>query len=235
MRGAVVGSALVHVALIAALLVLRPSIARIVPGPDVVQVALIDASDLEAAAAPSPQPPAPAPAPKVETPPPAEPEGIRIEKPKKKKTEKPVKQEEPREAAPEAAPPAPEPPPPAAPRITLPMTAIGSAGLKGQVAVDGSQFEFAYYLALIRSRIGQVWSPPAGLATGGAVVRAVVYFRIQRDGRITDAQLETPSGVEFFDRSALRAVTLSDPMPPLPLGYGGGALGVHFGFEYAAP
>jgi TonB family protein len=233
MRSAIIGSALAHVALIGALLFMRPSIAHIVPGPDVVQVALIDPSDL-AAAAPSPAPPAPAPAPKIETPPPAEPKGIRIEKPKKKPPEKPVQKQEPPEEPREVAPP-PAEPPSAAPRVTLPMASIGNAGLKGQVAVDGSQFEFAYYLALIRSRIGQVWSPPAGLATGGAVVRAVVYFRIERDGRIAGARLETSSGVEFFDRSALRAVTLSDPMPPLPLGYGGGDLGVHFGFEYAAP
>ena len=43
------------------------------------------------------------------------------------------------------------------------------------------------------------------------------------------------SGFEFFDSSALRAVMLSDPMPPLPFGYNGDDLGVHFGFEYEVP
>jgi hypothetical protein len=33
----------------------------------------------------------------------------------------------------------------------------------------------------------------------------------------------------------VRAVTISVPLPPLPLGYAGSDLGVHFGFEYAAP
>jgi hypothetical protein len=41
--------------------------------------------------------------------------------------------------------------------------------------------------------------------------------------------------MEFFDHSALRAVMVSDPLPPLPLGFTGEDLGVHFGFEYAAP
>ena len=233
MRAAVLLSTIVHLALIAALLVVRPPAAPILPGPDVVQVALLDASDLSAATAPAVPP---APAPKNETPPPAEPDGVRIEKQKKKAVKpEPPKPEETKQE-PEAPPPpvAPEPPP-GTPRVTLPMAAIGGAGLKGQVAVDGQQFEFAYYLALIRNRIGQAWEPPAGLATGGAPVRAVVYFRIQRDGRVTGTRLESGSGAEFFDRSALRAVQLSDPMPPLPLGYGGADLGVHFGFEYAAP
>jgi UDP-2,3-diacylglucosamine pyrophosphatase LpxH len=37
---------------------------------------------------------------------------------------------------------------------------------------------------------------------------------------------------ECFDRSALRAVTISDPLPPLPDGFGGSELGVHFGFDW---
>ena len=30
-------------------------------------------------------------------------------------------------------------------------------------------------------------------------------------------------------------VTVSDPLPPLPLGFPGSDLGIHFGFEYARP
>ena len=43
------------------------------------------------------------------------------------------------------------------------------------------------------------------------------------------------TGFEYFDQSAIRSIQLGDPMPPLPLGYGGGDLGVHFGFEFVAP
>ncbi len=70
---------------------------------------------------------------------------------------------------------------------------------------------------------------------GGQPVRAVVYFRVSRDGGVSAIRLESPSGVEFFDRSALRAIALSAPLPPLPLGFAGSDLGIHFGFEYAAP
>jgi TonB family protein len=66
-------------------------------------------------------------------------------------------------------------------------------------------------------------------------VRTVIYFRIGRSGELEASSLETASGIEFFDRSAQRAVTLSDPLPPLPLGFAGGTLGVHFGFEWETP
>jgi protein TonB len=138
-------------------------------------------------------------------------------KPRKKAIEKPKSEE------------------PAAPAAALPYAATGPPGLKGQVAVEGANFEFTYYLLLVRNRVASGWTPPTGLVTGGQPVRAVVFFRVARDGSVSDIRLESASGVEFFDRSTLRAVTLSAPLPPLPLGYGGSELGIHFGFEYATP
>jgi len=147
-------------------------------------------------------------------------EGVKIETPKPTKPPKPQ--------------PSPAPHTRAA-ASTLPSAQVGPAGLKGDVNVDTGDFEFTYYLVLIRNRIAGNWSPPSGISTGGNPVRAVVYFRIGRGGELSDIRIETASGVEFFDHSALRAVTISDPMPPLPLGFTGGELGVHFGFDWEAP
>ena len=66
-------------------------------------------------------------------------------------------------------------------------------------------------------------------------MQCVVFFHVARGGSVSAIRLETGSGVEFFDRAALRAVSLSDPLPPLPLGFPGSDLGIHFGFEYARP
>jgi protein TonB len=117
----------------------------------------------------------------------------------------------------------------------LPAAPAGPAGLTGEVAVDTGDFEFTYYLLLVRNRVAENWSPPTGLAMRGQPVHAVVRFRITREGEVTGAVIERASGMEFFDHSALRAVMVSDPLPPLPLGFTGEDLGVHFGFEYAAP
>jgi|SRR5437867_1175347 len=219
MRGSVMGSGVVHVALLVTLLVVRGPIAHIVPGPEVVQVALIDPSAV------APPAPTPAPAPPPETKPvevkPDEETGVKLEpvKPKKAKPVERKPQERPRAAAAPA----------------LPSARLGETGLSGDVTVDATNFEFTYYLVLVRNRIASNWTPPAGLATGGNPVRAVVYFRIGRGGEIIGIRLETGSGAEFFDRAALRSVVISDPMPPLPLGFSGGDLGVHFGFEWESP
>jgi len=110
---------------------------------------------------------------------------------------------------------------------------MGPAGLSGEVAVDAADFEFTYYLMQVRAKIAQNWSALG--ATSGEKLRAVVYFKIARNGGISGARIETGSGSDYFDRSALRAVGVSHPLPPLPLGFNGADLGVHFGFEYQQP
>jgi TonB family protein len=189
----------------------------LVPGPDVVQVSLVDASLSAAPAAP------PAPAPEARpSPAPTEDTGIRIEKTKKKKPA-----EKPREEAPE--PPAAKPAPPsAAPVVALPYADMGG-GMRGQVAVDAKNFEFAYYLQQVRVLIARNWTPQPGLPPGTHVD---VYFRVARDGSITSPVVERSSGNEFFDQSAQRAVIVTGHLPPLPLGWSGSDLGIHFGFEY---
>jgi TonB family protein len=218
MRPAIIGSSLVHVALAVIVFIVRGPTTMVIPGPDVVQVALLDPSATLAVAPPEPkvEPPAP---PKLDEVKPVEDEGVKLEPEKKKKKVEPKEE---------------TPAPTHSPPMALPSAPAGTAGLRGDVSVDGANFEFTYYLVLVRNKIASNWAPPAGLA-GGQKVRVVVYFKIARGGEVAGAAIETGSGVEFFDRSAMRAVMLSDPLPPLPLGYSGSQLGIHFGFDWAAP
>jgi protein TonB len=223
MRGAITGSALVHLAVVLALMLVRTPTPIVIGGPETVTVALLDASAMAALAAAAP---APAPA--------AEDEGVRLDPPRPDETPRPqARREPPRPPAPPADRPA--KPTSDAGTTNLPMASIGGPGLRGSVAVDARDFEFAYYLRLVRDHIARHWSPPAGLATGGRPVQAVVQFRVARSGQITGVRVEESSGIDFFDRAASRAVTISDPLPPLPLGWPGSDLGVHFGFEYTGP
>jgi len=219
MKGSLAGSAVVHVALTAGLFLWRTGGTVLVPGPDVVQVSLVDASLAAAPAAP----PAPAVEPQRE-PPPSEETGIRIEKRPKAKAE-PKRREE----TPPAVKPARPAPPSAAPRVALPYAEMGG-GMRGQVAIDASNFEFAYYLQQVRVLIARNWTPQPGLPQG---TRAEVYFRVSRDGSITAPLVERSSGNEFFDQAAQRAVLVTGHLPPLPLGWAGSDLGIHFGFEYS--
>ena len=214
MRGALTGSALVHVAGAIVLLVTRPTRSILVPGPDVVQVALVDAA-LAAVPAPPVAASAPEPVPAVEE------KGVRLEKAPKEKP-RPEREEH---AKPAVA----APTPAAAPsRIVLPYANVG-AGMSGQVAVDASNFEFAYYLQQVRISIARNWSPTAGVPAG---TRVDIYFHVTRDGSLTSPRVETSSGNAYFDQSAVRAVIVTGHLPPLPLGYNGSDLGIHFGFEY---
>ena len=223
MRGGWTISLLVHGALLSLLFVTRPHRTIALPGPEVVRVALVDASQIPSEPAATPVAPAP----------PPDEQGVRLPDMKPKPVAKPAPKKVERKPTPQTRPTTPAPATSAT--TTLAPARVGAAGLVGSMGVDAADFPFSYYLAAVRDRIAANWQPPSGLATGGEPVKATVYFRIVRSGNVVDARLETASGTEYFDRSALRAVMLSDPMPPLPAGFTSGDLGVHFGFEWESP
>ncbi len=98
------------------------------------------------------------------------------------------------------------------------------------VRVDDPDFRFAYYLEIIKERVSSNWSPPP-ISGAGASTNSVIYFRISKSGAIADTKVEKKSGYDLFDKAAIRAVKLCDPLPPLPAGFKSKWLGVHFEFE----
>lgn len=124
---------------------------------------------------------------------------------------------------PPVAKPAPTPPA-AAPGTTTAEVPIGGSGVTG---LEGGDFPYTLYIQGMHRRIGNNWFRPT-VAPGTATV---IYFRIQRDGTISEARVETPSGNGTFDRAALSAVRSSSPLNPLPFAYNGTYLGVHQTFR----
>jgi TonB family protein len=61
---------------------------------------------------------------------------------------------------------------------------------------------------------------------------ALVVFRIQRDGRLTDIELERSSSYPALDLTAQRALFLTQRVPPLPSAFPDDHLTVHLRFEY---
>lgn len=104
---------------------------------------------------------------------------------------------------------------------------VGFGGRGSIVNLEGANFEYAYYLSIVQDRIGSNW---VRSYVGKGKVR--VYFRIKRNGNIAGAMIEESSGDVGLDRLALRAITASSPMPPLPEGYTGNDLGIHIWFNY---
>jgi TonB family protein len=152
---------------------------------------------------PRPEPPKPAPEPKPKVEAPVLPD--RKAPPEKPKPEK-----------------SPEPEPPA-----VEGTPTGAAsGLQMGAAVaafDNPDFTYGYYVDQMLAKISSNWArPPVGSG-----VEATLYFRIQRDGRITDLSIARSSGINAFDLAALRAVQASSPLPPLPRAFHEDSLGVN--------
>ena len=104
--------------------------------------------------------------------------------------------------------------------------ARGSASID----IEGQNFSDDFYLNLIMTKVANNWLNPL---RGGRKMATTIYFRIQRDGKVSDAKIEKKSGNSLLDQSALRAVLASSPLPPLPESYSGDFLGVHFEFEHS--
>lgn len=108
--------------------------------------------------------------------------------------------------------------------IAAPDIAVGASGVTG---LEGGDFPYSLYIQTMQRKIGANWFRPQ--AAAGATV--IIYYRVLRDGTITDAKVQTPSGNGTFDRAALSAVRSASPLNPLPFAYSGTYLGVHLTFR----
>ncbi len=131
-------------------------------------------------------------------------------KPKAVSEEKPVKEEKKIVS----------PPPP----TPFPASAVSPGS---GVSVESAKFHYTYYLNLIRERIGKNWN----WSTSETKKKTIIYFRISKDGSISQIRTKESSKDESFDLAGLRAVEISAPFPPLPAGFPEEYLGVYFEFS----
>lgn len=83
------------------------------------------------------------------------------------------------------------------------------------------------YVAMMQKKIRSQWTPPKSKLNH----RIVVYFRVLNDGSIDRSQIVISSGSAQIDESALKAVNIASPLPPLPVPCYG-AIAVQFIFDY---
>ena len=237
-RGAGLGvacSVLLHGGLIALAMYAATHAAAPIPA-NMVNIQFASLPAARAAARPAPPAPKPVEAPKIEEPKPKV-EAPKIEEPKPAVEKPPQKVE--KNTVPLSpfgrstkrgsdAPPVAKPAPAAETAPLLPGTTtdvpVGGSGVTG---LEGGDFPYTLYIQSMHRRIGTNWFRPQ-VASGSP---AVVYFRIARDGSVSDAKIETSSGNPTFDRAALSAIRSSSPLNPLPFGYDGNYLGVHLTFR----
>ncbi len=94
-------------------------------------------------------------------------------------------------------------------------------------------FPFQFYLRMISDKITANWFQSLVDPGVGGLLQTQVYFRIYKNGTISDVRIEVSSGVESFDLSARRAIRESAPFATLPNEYDGQYLGITLVFEHA--
>lgn len=94
------------------------------------------------------------------------------------------------------------------------QTGVGSQGAKTSSSTLKTQGAAAdNYYSMIVSRIREQWIYPESV---DKELLTVVIIRIAKDGNITINRIEKSSGNQLFDRSVLRAINRSSPLPPPP-------------------
>lgn len=106
----------------------------------------------------------------------------------------------------------------------------GSPAGVASLALEVSNFPFTWYLQQVQRKVTEKWVQPT--RTSGPGLRVVVLFEIARDGQVASSKVEQTSGNSWYDQSALRAIVEANPFPPLPEGFPGQSLRVHFGFDF---
>jgi len=104
-------------------------------------------------------------------------------------------------------------------------------GLASQIGL--SDFPYTYYLQIIIDRVSSNWF--TSLVDPGiqGQFQSVVNFKIYRNGQISEVKIQESSGLRSLDLSAIRAVQMSAPLPPLPNDYGKDSLNIYLIFEHS--
>jgi len=90
----------------------------------------------------------------------------------------------------------------------------------GVPTLGSSAFPYDYYRSSLMTLLQSNWRRPVVTDTIGEPLRCGIGFTILKSGIVKDAHVAEPSGNPGLDRSALRAVIDSNPLPPLPFQYG---------------
>ena len=96
-----------------------------------------------------------------------------------------------------------------------------------------SDFPYQYYLQIISDRVSSSWFTALVDPGVAGTYFTTVYFKILRNGQISDLKVKESSGIASLDMSAQRAIQISAPFPPLPSDYDGAYLGIHLIFEHS--
>lgn len=108
------------------------------------------------------------------------------------------------------------------------LTRPSGGGTAGTAATtDFANFCCPTYLIQMTDLIKRNWNPNQG-ASGQVQVK----FVIQRDGTVTDVEIEKSSNISLLDLESQRSLAKTRALPPLPREFTENTLTVHLNFDY---
>ena len=93
---------------------------------------------------------------------------------------------------------------------------------------SGRGFTYSYYLNILLNKINKNWHNP--YKGKDIVLKSIVYFEVDKKGKIYNVRLEESSGDNMYNETTIRAVTLAKKLPPLPKEFADDYLKVHLEF-----
>ena len=93
---------------------------------------------------------------------------------------------------------------------------------------SGRGFTYSYYLNILLNKISRNWHNP--FKGKDIILMSIVYFEVDKNGRIYSVRLEEDSGNELYNETAMRAVIITKKLPPLPEEFADDYLKVHLEF-----
>lgn len=109
----------------------------------------------------------------------------------------------------------------------FPGLATSTSGEEGGSRLEVSNFCCPEYIRTMNRMIRGIWN-----ANQGVTGKVDIKFVVQRNGQITGATVDKPSGFFQLDQEALRAVVRTRALPPLPREFPDNTLTVYLTFEY---
>jgi TonB family protein len=97
-----------------------------------------------------------------------------------------------------------------------------------RVSFDTNGFNYPYYEDQIKRKINRNWR----WVESYGKLRALVYFRIYKNGSVSDISIKESSGNVEYDKNVLDTICRAVPFLDFPEDYRGESVGVFFEFKY---
>ncbi|MDR2666092.1 MAG: TonB C-terminal domain-containing protein [Endomicrobium sp.] len=108
----------------------------------------------------------------------------------------------------------------------IPIEATSQYGV-GMLSFDTPDFKYSYYAGEVVKKISKQWK----WVENYCQLTVIVYFKIHRNGSISNISIKKSSGNSEYDKYALDTIQRAMPFPDLPEDYVNNILGVYFEFK----